>query len=177
MAKSAKQVAYNDDLVRQICNDKNYKIQKDGTILTLVEKTGKVSIKNNWRFLSITTTELNYKYVKYKTKQLCLHRVLYQKFLGNLNDFFTINHKDGNPANNDLTNLELVSQAENNLHSYRVLNRKVNYGASKINLDIAREIRNLHQDGKKFKDLCELFKLSKGTISYIVNNKTWTKHV
>ena len=38
----------------------------------------------------------------------------------------TINHIDGNPLNNFYTNLEWVSQAENNLHAYRVLHRRVN---------------------------------------------------
>lgn len=40
----------------------------------------------------------------------------------------TINHKDGNVQNNDFSNLEWVSQANNNLHSYRVLNRIINKG-------------------------------------------------
>lgn len=37
----------------------------------------------------------------------------------------TINHKDGNVANNDVTNLEWTSQSENNKHSYDHLNRKI----------------------------------------------------
>lgn len=36
----------------------------------------------------------------------------------------TINHKDGDITNNKSINLEWVSQSENNLHSYRELNRK-----------------------------------------------------
>lgn len=36
----------------------------------------------------------------------------------------TVNHKDGNVKNNHADNLEWVSQSENNLHSYRELNRQ-----------------------------------------------------
>lgn len=36
----------------------------------------------------------------------------------------TINHKDGDITNNKSSNLEWVSQSENNFHSYRELNRK-----------------------------------------------------
>ena len=35
----------------------------------------------------------------------------------------TINHNDGNVANNKASNLTWVSQSDNNLHSYKELNR------------------------------------------------------
>ena len=38
----------------------------------------------------------------------------------------TINHIDGNTTNDSSDNLEWISQRDNNLHSYRVLNKAVN---------------------------------------------------
>lgn len=40
----------------------------------------------------------------------------------------TVNHKDGNVQNNHYTNLEWLSQSENNKHSYDYLNRSKNSG-------------------------------------------------
>ena len=36
----------------------------------------------------------------------------------------TVNHKDGNPLNNNASNLEWMSQAENNQHAFSVIGRK-----------------------------------------------------
>lgn len=162
----------NNNLICKLCNDRNYKIYKNGSIETLIQSTGKRSVTGNWRPLIIHVKK-GYAFYKYDSKILAAHRIVYQKFNGDLVCGLEINHKDGNPLNNHCSNLEQVTKSENLQHSYDVLKRVINYGAAKINIDIAREIRNLHKDGKKFKQPCELFNLSKGTISYIVNNKTW----
>ena len=44
---------------------------------------------------------------------------------GNTSEKNTINHKDGNPMNNNSDNLEWVSQSENNFHAYKELKRAV----------------------------------------------------
>ena len=73
-----------------------------------------------------------------KRKNLQVSRLVGFAFLS---DFYseeknTINHKDGNVANNNVENLEWVSQAENNLHAYQKLNRSIvnkrRYNFSKI---------------------------------------------
>ena len=73
-----------------------------------------------------------------KRKSLQVSRLVGFAFLS---DFYseeknTINHKDGNVANNNVENLEWVSQAENNLHAYQKLNRSIvnkrRYNFSKI---------------------------------------------
>ena len=40
----------------------------------------------------------------------------------------TVNHIDGNVTNNEFTNLEWVSQSDNNVHAYESLGRPVNVG-------------------------------------------------
>lgn len=43
----------------------------------------------------------------------------------------TINHVDGNVENNDYTNLEWVSQSDNNKHAYDKLHRTINKGTTR----------------------------------------------
>jgi hypothetical protein len=103
------------------------------------------------------------------------HRIIYRKYVGPLSKNLTINHKDGNPSNNHFSNLELVSQSENNLHSYKNLGKKAVYGNTVINFDIADEIRGKKKLGLTHRELCLQYGLSKGHISEIVNNKIWIR--
>lgn len=61
-----------------------------------------------------------------KRKTFQLSRIVAHAFVdGRSEDQNTVNHKDGNPHNNEAVNLEWVSQAENNLHAYRDLHRNI----------------------------------------------------
>lgn len=53
-----------------------------------------------------------------------VHRLVWQLHHGNIPEGRVINHKDGDPTNNRIENLEVVSQSENIQHSYRVLGHK-----------------------------------------------------
>ncbi len=49
------------------------------------------------------------------------HRLVWQHHHGDIPAGLVVNHKDGNPANNRVENLELVTQQENLKHRFRVL--------------------------------------------------------
>ena len=163
----------NDTLVRKICNDENYRISQDGTILTLVQQTGKVSVCGNWRLLIPKIADLGYVSIRYKYKYLSIHRIVYQKFVGELDHKKQINHIDGNPRNNNFKNLEQVSQSENLIHSYRVLKRKPVLGNFKINQEIAENIRTIYKTGSTYKELAKQFSISKTTVFNVIKNKNW----
>lgn len=62
-------------------------------------------------------------------KNLLVSRIVGHNFIEGFSDINnTINHKDGCVSNNHATNLEWVSQSENSMHSYRILNRVINRG-------------------------------------------------
>ena len=63
---------------------------------------------------------------KEKSKNLQVARLVGLAFVnGNDREHNTINHKDGNINNNKASNLEWLSQAQNNKHSYDTLNRSI----------------------------------------------------
>ena len=47
-----------------------------------------------------------------------IHQLVCEAFIGRVEKGFTINHKDGCKTNNKLSNLELVTRRENNIHAY-----------------------------------------------------------
>lgn len=60
-----------------------------------------------------------------KPRSLSVPRIVAHTFVEGFSEVNnTVNHIDGNVRNNDAANLEWVSQEINNIHSYRVLNRK-----------------------------------------------------
>lgn len=58
--------------------------------------------------------------MKIHQEQLFVHRVVAHAFLGPppSEDAWQVHHKDGNPSNNHITNLQYVTQSENIGHSY-----------------------------------------------------------
>lgn len=62
--------------------------------------------------------------VKGKHKTYRVHRLIAKTFLPEIKGKNHVNHKDGNHKNNNIENLEWVSQKENNQHSYFILNNK-----------------------------------------------------
>lgn len=103
-----------------------------------------------------------------------VHRIIFQKFVGELDPAKQINHKDGNRANNASENLELVDQSQNMKHAFRILKRPAVIGFSKISPAIAEQIRELaKQKTMTFEAIGLLYGIKKTAVSYIVNGKTW----
>lgn len=112
----------NDFAIKVMCENPNYRIHATGEIHTLITKTGKLSVKGEWRNLASHFCSWGYSRVRYQKKYYYLHRIIAQKFIGDITGL-EVNHKDGNRSNNHISNLELVTRSENQIHSYRVLGR------------------------------------------------------
>jgi hypothetical protein len=174
--RSGKLIATNDHLITHLLNKPEYYwIGHDGSVWTKITRTGKVSVTNTWR--RCDQIKNGYRAVSYSLDEkryvLAAHRIVYAKFVGDLEPDLVINHKDGNSLNNDPTNLELISQAKNNLHSFRVLNKKPVMGNKTLNWEVIRELRNDRKSGMTYRMLRQKYHISKGHISQIVLNKIW----
>lgn len=60
-----------------------------------------------------------------KTEYFRVHRLVYETFVGKIEDGKEINHIDGNRENNNIKNLEVVSHKDNVRYSISVLNHKI----------------------------------------------------
>ena len=160
-----------NELIYDFIKNRHYEITKDGHIFRIHKNNNRVEIgnlnSNKYRCISIIDD-------RGKVRRLLVHRIIWAKY-GNtkLSNTLVLNHIDGNKLNNCIDNLEQVTQAENNLHRFRVLKHPPVIGNSKITKEQAEAIRELRKQGWKYKDLMKKFKVGKTTISYVVNNKIW----
>lgn len=112
-------------------------------------------------------------------EQRSISRLVVAAFCGDIEDQLEVNHKDGNKANNQLENLELVTPSENCRHrdanGLRDAARGSGHGQAKLDEQIVSRIigeLNLF-DGKV---LADKYGVSTSTISLIRRGKIW-KHV
>jgi hypothetical protein len=91
-----------------------------------VSTHGRIKNKNGL-LMNCHTDKRGYVYVSVKGKTKSVHRIVSQAFIGQLSDNMVVNHKDGDKGNNNVTNLEIVSQSFNVQHAYDMgLNVKLN---------------------------------------------------
>lgn len=96
-----------------IKNYTNYKISTYGRILnTVTNKYRKISI-NSHGYLSLILCQNNIE------KTYLHHRLMAEAFIPNIYNKPFVNHIDGNKQNNNLDNLEWVTESENSIHAYK----------------------------------------------------------
>jgi hypothetical protein len=80
---------------------------------------GKSNKLRSSKKLNGTITKKGYLAVELEGKFYFIHRLVAICFIPNLNNKEQINHKDGNKLNNNVENLEWVTNKENMEHSYK----------------------------------------------------------
>ena len=95
-----------------------YKVTRDGKIYGL-----------NGNLMKIFLDQDGYEVVglrddHYKKHLVKVHRLVATRYIPTNDYTMTVNHKDGNKTNNDVNNLEWMSNSDNLRHSWKTLNRK-----------------------------------------------------
>ena len=152
------------EIWKQIKNYENYEISNFGNVRNTIFKNNKIQ-KKQIHLLKINISKKNRCTIRlYKNgikKAFSIHRLVMETFNPNRNNFkyrefenpieikldkLEINHKDGNPKNNHIDNLEWSTKKYNDYHAYiNGLSPLKKYNESKYK----PIIRN---DGKKYKN-------------------------
>lgn len=80
--------------------------------------------------------------------QTSVHRLVATAFIPNPDNKPCVNHKNGDGTDNSIENLEWCTYSENNLHSFRVLNR-VNPHKNKFGRDALRVLHKINRYTKE----------------------------
>ena len=112
---------------------------------------------------------------------LRLHREVLKAFNRKPKDGELCRHLDGNPQNNNISNLKWGTPRENSMdcirHGRNQFQKMVGENSPVVKFTDAEvaEIRAWREDGLTYKQIMELYDISKAHVSYIVNNKTRIK--
>ena len=115
------------------------------------------------------------------TRQIFVHRLVAEAFIPNPENKSLVLHIDGNPVNNCVSNLKWVTPKENVEHAIKIGLKEDDRGSlscnSKLSLNEISYCRKMYQPRSKLygcNALAKRFGVSKSTMSYILNNKTYS---
>lgn len=134
------------------------------------------------RILSATPTVAGYPSLRLcaggKIKPFLVHRLVARAFLGEPNGL-SVNHKDGNPANNHISNLEYVTSKQNSQHALNVLGRLrkgEQHPHAKLNDSWVYLARFLYAGGARCAHIADAIGVSRKTIERACTRTSW-KHL
>ena len=169
--------------IRNIPGLSGYGASADGRIWSMWQ-WGKRKLSNEWREMT-QHPKRNGKYMlthlghcgEQHTYQV--HRLVVMAFIGDIPPGMVVNHKDGNPKNNNLSNLEVCTQQWNEIHAF--LNHLHPRGEDHVNT-IYKEntIRQIKQEyargGITQRKLSEKYSVKISTVQAVLSGRMW-KHV
>lgn len=141
-----------------------YEVSDKGRVRSLFSKRGKV--------LS-PAKSMGYPYVNLsrdgRPRFARIHVLVAAAFIGECPDGHEVNHKDSDRTNNNVSNLEYVTHAQNVLHA--VASGKF----GKLSPDQAQAIRDMAPEEIDTKLLAEQYDVSRDAILCVLNYKTFSK--
>lgn len=116
-----------------------------------------------------------------KSKCLKVHRLVALTFIENPDNKSDVNHIDGNKLNNNVDNLEWVTESENVIHAYNtgLIPPDKNSGetnpAATITWEIARTIRAMKKENPKLsgKKISVILNISPHVVKNVLSNRHW----
>ena len=151
-----------------------YKVSDRGRLLSMVgwnghERKSRKKIISGW----VQKTDVNGTYKRRvvglakdgKKEEFKVHRLVAMAFIANPENKPSINHKDGNPLNNSVDNLEWCTQKENIAHAIETGLKKV---AAYENVD---DVFAMYKDGKSIKEIAAKYGSSHVTIRNMIRDE------
>lgn len=139
----------------------------------IVTKDGEVYNKRNGHQLKPQINGTGYYRVAIGGKLYFVHRLVAKMYIPNPENKPQVNHKDGNKLNNNVDNLEWVTNRENTLHAIKIGLQPIEEKSkvAKLKRSQVKFIKSHNEMTRK--ELADLFNISENTISDIRNGRTW----
>jgi len=152
--------------------DQRYVVSDMGDVISLINKP---------KLLSVFFRKEAYPLVQLVETKIYVHRLVAAAFLGpavsTTGETLVVRHKDDNPLNNGLLNLQFGTHKENSDDAKK--NGKIYVGIenhnAKLTDNTVKEIRLMrYQQKTKIKRLAQIFGVCEQTISRVLNGEAWS---
>lgn len=148
----------------------NYEVSDTGLVWSHLSNTLiKGQLTHGYRCLNLRSSDG--KYVRRP-----VHRLVAQAFIPNPLNKPSVNHKDLNPQNNNVSNLEWMTQKENALHAYDNGKTRGCYITPLTDEQIV-DILQSYAQGESQNSIAKRYQMTQGGISRIVNGNRLTRQV
>lgn len=163
-------------MFKKIEGHKDYGIDENGTVVSFKSSSdGKIisQFLDKHGYLQVNLYKENHR------KHLLVSRLVALTYIPNPEAKPQVNHKDGNKINNNISNLEWCTGSENVKHSFDTGLQKKKYGSesnnAKLNKFQVQRMRLIKEISPSitFRELGNLFSLTRVAASNIIRNKTW----
>ncbi len=135
-----------------------------------------------WKRLDYLVVSLRCPKSAWGSRKFLVHRLVAQAFLPNPTGKPAVNHKDSDPANNHVGNLEWCTFKENTRHAYDkgIVPRPpykigLSHGMAKLNAKSVRRIRRLALRGEKSPGIAAKIGVHKSTVERVLNGRRWSE--
>lgn len=114
-----------------------------------------------------------------KRKQHFVHRLVALAFIPNPDNLPMINHKDCDPTNNHVNNLEWCTAKQNSIHAYQngrwtpPNQSGENNSNSKLTEKDVAQIKSMFSEIKNCSEIARRFGVNPKTVNMIINGKRW----
>ena len=137
----------------------------------IIYSDGKIWSKRKSKFIKPHTTGAGYKQVEIDGIPFYVHRLVGTYFIENIERKPQINHIDGFPSNNDVSNLEWCTQSENNTHANKTGLRKKKL-RKLTDVDVLKA-KELSKTGLSQAKIGRVFNVTHSTIGRIFRGETY----
>lgn len=169
------------DEIRQVEGFPGYKIDKEGNVYSAWKRGGVTFLGDKWRVLK-PTTKNRYGHLRItlsrdgKPHCFAVQRIVAQAFLPNPTNLPCVCHNDGDPANNNISNLRWDTYQGNADDTKKHCTRRygVNTPSAKLNSEKVKLMKLLFNDfGWRKSALAKLFNVHWDTVYLVLKGKYW----
>ena len=153
---------------------KGYYVDENGNVYSQRKSNYLKLLKNH-------TMKYGYKkvwlYINGEKKMKFVHRLVAEAFIPNKNDYPMINHKDSNPSNNKLENLEWCDASYNQQYSWKYNNRKPYTGVKDNGWNkYHKEWELLNKKGMSYRKIAEKYGTTHHTVIRTIRKMKGLNH-